>query len=116
IEADGSLTAYGQNFRAGVYPIGVVPEEIRELAESYKGRRRPMRRNTDVLRKNIISVDRLDYSKGLVERFKAYEAFLDRFPEHRRLVEFIQIAPTSRSDVKTYQDRKSTRLNSSHVK
>ncbi|WP_312224382.1 trehalose-6-phosphate synthase, partial [Stutzerimonas nitrititolerans] len=41
IEADGSLTAYGQNFRAGVYPIGVVPEEIRELAESYKGRRRP---------------------------------------------------------------------------
>jgi len=103
IEADGSLTAYGQNFRAGVYPIGVVPEEIRELAESYKGRRRPMRRNTDVLRKNIISVDRLDYSKGLVERFKAYEAFLDRFPEHRRLVEFIQIAPTSRSDVKTYQ-------------
>ena len=103
IEGDGSLTAYGQNFRAAVYPIGVVPEEIKELAESYKGRRRPMRRSTDVVRKHIIAVDRLDYSKGLVERFRAYEAFLDRFPEHRRLVEFIQIAPTSRSDVKTYQ-------------
>ena len=103
VEADGSLTAYGQNFRAGVYPIGVVPEEIAELAGSYKGRRRPLRRNTDVLRKTIISVDRLDYSKGLVERFRAYETFLDRFPEHRRNVEFIQIAPTSRSDVKTYQ-------------
>jgi len=38
-----------------------------------------------------------------VERFKAYEALFDRFPEHRRGVEFIQIAPTSRSDVKTYQ-------------
>ena len=103
LEKDGSLTAYGQNFRAGVYPIGVVPDEIQELAESSKGRRRPMRRITDIARKKIISVDRLDYSKGLVERFKAYEALFDRFPEHRRKVEFIQIAPTSRSDVKTYQ-------------
>lgn len=103
LESDGSLTAYGQNFRARVYPIGVVPDEIHTLAESTKGRRRPMRRITDIARKKIISVDRLDYSKGLVERFKAYEALFDRFPEHRRNVEFIQIAPTSRSDVKTYQ-------------
>src|SRR5690606_16148984 len=93
LEKDGSLTAYGQNFRAGVYPIGVVPDEIQELAESSQRRRRPMRRITDVERKKIISVDRLDYSKGLVERFKAYEALFDRFPEHRRGVEFIQIAP-----------------------
>jgi len=103
IEADGSLTAYGQNFRSGVYPIGVVPDEIQQLGETYKGRRHPMRRTSDTARKTIISVDRLDYSKGLVERFKAYEAFLDRFPEHRRNVEFFQIAPTSRSDVRTYQ-------------
>ncbi|EIK53196.1 alpha,alpha-trehalose-phosphate synthase [Stutzerimonas stutzeri TS44] len=103
IEADGSLTAYGQNFRAGVYPIGVVPDEIQQLGETYKSRRHPMRRTSDTARKTIISVDRLDYSKGLVERFKAYEAFLDRFPEHRRNVEFFQIAPTSRSDVRTYQ-------------
>lgn len=103
IETDGSLTAYGQNFRAGVYPIGVVPDEIQQLGETYKSRRHPMRRTSDTARKTIISVDRLDYSKGLVERFKAYEAFLDRFPEHRRNVEFFQIAPTSRSDVRTYQ-------------
>ncbi|TLX54215.1 alpha,alpha-trehalose-phosphate synthase (UDP-forming) [Stutzerimonas nosocomialis] len=104
VEPDGSLTAYGQNFRAGVYPIGVVPDEIAKVAESYKGRRHPVGRNTEGgPRKTIISVDRLDYSKGLLERFLAYEEFLDRFPEHRRNVEFIQIAPTSRSDVKTYQ-------------
>ncbi len=104
VESDGSLTAYGQNFRAGVYPIGVVPDEIAKVAESYKGRRHPVGRNTEGgPRKTIISVDRLDYSKGLLERFLAYEEFLDRFPEHRRNVEFIQIAPTSRSDVKTYQ-------------
>ncbi|WP_028239638.1 alpha,alpha-trehalose-phosphate synthase (UDP-forming) [Stutzerimonas azotifigens] len=104
IEPDGSLTAYGQNFRAGVYPIGVVPDEIQQLAASYRGRRQLIGRNPEGgLRKMIISVDRLDYSKGLVERFRAYECFLDRYPEHRRNVEFIQIAPTSRSDVRTYQ-------------
>ncbi len=53
--------------------------------------------------KTIVSVDRLDYSKGLVERFCAYEKLLERFPEHRKRVQFVQIAPTSRSDVKTYQ-------------
>lgn len=104
IEPDESLTAYGQNFRAGVYPIGVMPDEIRQVAESYRGRRHLVGYASDgSLRKTIISVDRLDYSKGLVERFRAYERFLERFPEHRRNVEFIQIAPTSRSDVKTYQ-------------
>ncbi|WP_120997987.1 alpha,alpha-trehalose-phosphate synthase (UDP-forming) [Stutzerimonas urumqiensis] len=104
IEPDGSLTAYGQNFRAGVYPIGVMPDEIQQTAASYRGRRQLIGRNSEGgLRQMIISVDRLDYSKGLVERFKAYETFLDRYPEHRRNVEFIQIAPTSRSDVKTYQ-------------
>ncbi len=103
IEPDGSLTAYGQNFRAGVYPIGVVPDEIQKLAEGYKGRAHPMRRASDTRRQTIISVDRLDYSKGLVERFRAYEEFLDRYPSHRNNVEFLQIAPTSRSDVRTYQ-------------
>ncbi|GAB3474602.1 alpha,alpha-trehalose-phosphate synthase (UDP-forming) [Azotobacter salinestris] len=104
VEADGSLSACGQNFRAGVYPIGVMPDEIRRLADSYRGRRPMIGRTTEgTLRKTLISVDRLDYSKGLVERFLAYEQFLERFPEHRRNVEFIQIAPTSRSDVKTYQ-------------
>ncbi len=82
----------------------MVPDEIQQLAASYRGRRQLIGRNPEGgLRKMIISVDRLDYSKGLVERFRAYECFLDRYPEHRRNVEFIQIAPTSRSDVRTYQ-------------
>lgn len=104
VEADGSLSAYGQSFCAGVYPIGVMPDEIRRQAESYRGRRPIIGLTTEGRRrKTLISVDRLDYSKGLVERFQAYERFLEHFPEHRHNVEFIQIAPTSRSDVKTYQ-------------
>ena len=83
IEPDGSLTAYGQNFRAGVYPIGVVPDEIQQLAEGYKGRAHPMRRATDTRRQTIISVDRLDYSKGLPERFRGFERYLETRREQR---------------------------------
>jgi trehalose 6-phosphate synthase len=104
IGKDGMMTAYGHNFRAEVYPIGIMPDEIQEQAANYKGRRHITAKGpSGEPRRTIISVDRLDYSKGLVERFEAYEQLLDNFPEHHREVEFVQIAPTSRSDVKTYQ-------------
>ena len=45
----------------------------------------------------MIGVDRLDYSKGLVERFRAYERFLETHPENQNRVTFLQIAPLSRS-------------------
>ena len=50
-----------------------------------------------------MSVDRLDYSKGLVERFRAFELLLERSPEWRGNVTLVQIAPPTRSDVATYQ-------------
>ena len=52
----------------------------------------------------MIGVDRLDYSKGLVERFKAYERFLETHPENQNRVTFLQIAPLSRSDVRAYAE------------
>ncbi|MDU4094996.1 MAG: trehalose-6-phosphate synthase, partial [Pantoea sp.] len=54
--------------------------------------------------KNIIACERLDYSKGLPERFLAYEALLENFPQHRGKIRYSQIAPTSRGDVQAYQD------------
>ncbi|MGU7800887.1 trehalose-6-phosphate synthase, partial [Escherichia coli] len=50
------------------------------------------------------SVERLDYSKGLPERFQAYEALLENYPQHRGKIRYTQIAPTSRGDVQAYQD------------
>ena len=52
----------------------------------------------------IIGVDRLDYSKGLAQRFRAYERLLEHYPENRNRVVFLQIAPPSRSDVPEYAD------------
>jgi trehalose 6-phosphate synthase len=58
-------------------------------------------------RQLIMSVDRLDYSKGLVERFRAIERLLDRVPAYRNQVSFVQIAPPTRADMHAYQDIRS---------
>jgi trehalose 6-phosphate synthase len=55
----------------------------------------------------IVGVDRLDYSKGLAERFLGYERFLQENPDRRALVYLMQIAPPSRTDVQSYQDIRS---------
>jgi trehalose 6-phosphate synthase len=54
-------------------------------------------------RKLIIGVDRLDYSKGIPQRMEAYERFLLNNPDQRGRVTYLQIAPTSRSEVPEYE-------------
>ena len=51
-----------------------------------------------------VGVERVDYTKGLVERFRALERFFDRYPEYRGRVTFVQVASPSRSLIKRYQD------------
>jgi len=53
-------------------------------------------------REMIMGVDRLDYSKGLEERFLGYERFLRNHPEQHGEVFLLQIAPPSREDVQSY--------------
>ncbi|MFL6551599.1 MAG: trehalose-6-phosphate synthase, partial [Povalibacter sp.] len=90
-------------FRAEVFPIGVdvnaVQNEANEAMTSDA-----IRRMYDSLvgRQLMIGVDRLDYSKGLVERFSAYQHFLETYPENVGRVTYMQIAPLSRSDVRAY--------------
>jgi len=51
-----------------------------------------------------IGVDRADYTKGIVERFRAVERFLDKNPEYRGMFIFVQVAAPSREHIKRYQD------------
>jgi trehalose 6-phosphate synthase len=53
-------------------------------------------------RKQVIGVDRLDYSKGLPERLSAFERLLTRHPELEHAVSLLQIAPPTREDVGAY--------------
>ncbi|CAM2178562.1 trehalose-6-phosphate synthase [Paraburkholderia sacchari] len=105
--ADGltQIEAFGKTLCANDYPIGVYPDEVAELAKDGE-RGKPVRTLKAALhgRKVIMSVDRLDYSKGLVERFRAFERLLEHSPAQRNKVSFVQIAPPTRADLHAYQD------------
>lgn len=57
-------------------------------------------------RKLILSIDRLDYTKGIPERLKAYKYFLNKYPEYREQVSLIMLTVPSRTDVEQYQNLK----------
>ncbi|HEY1608953.1 MAG TPA: alpha,alpha-trehalose-phosphate synthase (UDP-forming) [Paraburkholderia sp.] len=100
----GDIEAFGRKLRTGVYRIGVFPDEIAEQAKRYESRQHVLDLKQSLEgRKLIMSVDRLDYSKGLVERFRAFEQLLERTPEWRGNVTLVQIAPPTRSDVASYR-------------
>jgi trehalose 6-phosphate synthase len=51
-----------------------------------------------------IGVDRMDYTKGILERFRALDRLLKMYPEFRERLVFVQIAVPSRSRIREYQE------------
>jgi trehalose 6-phosphate synthase len=101
---DGMVHGFGRMLKVAAYPIGIYPDAIAKASEQFSDRK-PVRTLRDSMRgrKLIMSVDRLDYSKGLVERFQAFERLLLNAPGWHGRVSLLQIAPPTRSDVQTYQ-------------
>ena len=100
---DGSFVVDGRSVRADRFPIGIDVEAFRKMAETPQEDVRidTMRRHI-LGRRQIIGVDRLDYSKGLPERMKAFARLLALKPELEGKVSFLQIAPPTREDVTAY--------------
>lgn len=108
LEADGVLTLGERMTRVIVAPIGIDTKEFVAGAGSPAARLTYQRmRDSSVGRDMIVGVDRLDYSKGLEERFLGYERFLIDHPEERKEVFLLQIAPPSRGEVESYQQIRS---------
>ncbi|OKL43902.1 alpha,alpha-trehalose-phosphate synthase (UDP-forming) [Pseudovibrio exalbescens] len=99
------VSAVGREVIARAYPIGIDAESFAQFVHSADARRH-MARVEKLLdgRQQIIGVDRIDYSKGLPERFKAFERLLEDYPENRGQVSLMQVAPPSRSEVDSYVD------------
>jgi len=119
---NGVLTLGERSVRAIACPIGIDADEFIAASKSPAARLtyRRMRDSADG-RDMMIGVDRLDYSKGLEERFLGYERFLIDHPEQKKEVFLLQIAPPSREDVESYQriraslDGLSGRINGEHA-
>ncbi|MGH8263290.1 MAG: alpha,alpha-trehalose-phosphate synthase (UDP-forming) [Steroidobacterales bacterium] len=103
IDAVGRIRVGDRRVIAEVFPIGVDVDGVQREATEAQASDAYKRMVAGLLgRRLMIGVDRLDYSKGLVERFRAYERFLEKHPDSQNRVTFLQIAPLSRSDVRAY--------------
>jgi trehalose 6-phosphate synthase len=100
-----TVTAFGKATQIGAFPIGIDTKDFAATATTEVGLAafRRMKESQDG-RKMIIGVDRLDYSKGIEERFLAYEQFLADNADLREKVFMLQIATLSRDGIDAYQD------------
>jgi trehalose 6-phosphate synthase len=105
LDDNGVARAYGRSARFAVFPIGIDPAPFMPANASEASREAQTRMEESLAgRKMIIGVDRLDYSKGLEERFLAYEKMLADHEALREKVFMLQIATPSRDSVEAYQD------------
>ncbi len=97
----------GRSVRVGAFPISIDYKAFardsasKEVAEAawYLHEALPNRQV-------ILGVDRLDYTKGIPERLYSFANALERFPELRMRVSFVQVVVPSRSEVPEYQELK----------
>lgn len=94
----------GRRFRAGAFPISIDTRRIAEQAREAVAKPSVKRLTASMSGRELaIGVDRLDYSKGLPERFQGFANYLRRYPQQRGQLTFLQIAPVSRGDVAEYR-------------
>jgi trehalose 6-phosphate synthase len=104
VDADGTIEVGGRRVQTAAFPIGIDVNEFENVMtlEGARAAYETLRRSAEG-KKVIIGVDRLDYSKGLEERFLGYRRFLEENEDWRGRVSLLQIAPPSRGEVHTYE-------------
>jgi trehalose 6-phosphate synthase len=96
------ISRYGRT-RAAVFPIGIDPQKFAQQAT-----RAMTHPDVSRLRRSLngeklaIGVDRLDYSKGLINRIKAFDRMWTQQPQLSRAVSLLQIATPSRGGIEAY--------------
>lgn len=120
----GSTVRYaGRRTRVEAFPISVDASALDEIARSSQAGRW-MDGLTRLFgldgRRVVLSVDRIDYTKGILKRLRAIDQLLARWPEYRSRVVFVQKMAASREQIKAYRDLRARveerieRLNAAH--
>src|SRR3954452_8002377 len=100
---DGWCEAFGRRFRVGAFPISIDTGAFAEEARLAEHNTVVKRTRASLDGKSlIIGVDRLDYTKGILERINSFAAFLERHPDMKKRTVLLQITPKSRSEVPAY--------------
>jgi trehalose 6-phosphate synthase len=100
-----SLKLGGRQTQIGAFPVGIEPRAFQRLAR--RNVQSPLVKDLATSlggRALVIGVDRLDYSKGLVQRLEAFELFLAKNSNWQGRVTYLQITPKNRAEIPEYRD------------
>ncbi len=105
--AMGQITMADRVVRTDTFPMGINYEQYSSASQDMKvqaERKRVRKKLGDC--QVILSVDRLDYTKGIPERLEAFSVFLDRNPKFKRKVILVLVVVPSRTRVEHYMQLK----------
>ena len=100
------VEAEGRTIRLEALPIGIAPEEFTDLLDKDEKAQRLTDEMRERFRSNkvLLAVDRLDYTKGIPERLRAFRQLLEESPELQGRVTLVQVAVPSRESVPKYKE------------
>jgi trehalose 6-phosphate synthase len=100
-----TLSVNGQETLIGSFPVGIEPRAFARLAR--RNAQSPLVKKLVASlggRDLVIGVDRLDYSKGLIQRLDAFDIFLANHSERLGKLTYLQITPTNRTEIPEYSE------------
>lgn len=93
-----------RDLRSGVFPISIDFRQFESAAASHEVAESAWHIHENLPERQIIlGVDRMDYTKGIPERLKAFGRLLERHPEHRGNVTLVQVVVPSRRGIPEYE-------------
>ncbi len=99
----GEITLDKRLVRADTFPMGIDYERFAQVERDPK-----VQKEIETIRKRmgerkiILSIDRLDYTKGIPQRLEAFDTFLTNYPEFRQKVTLVMVAVPSRTEIESY--------------
>jgi len=105
--SNGMINVENRKVMVDALPMGIDYDKYAESAASPETLAREVRYRTSIGdQKLILSIDRLDYSKGIPQRLRAFELFLEENPDYREKVSLLMVVVPSRDQVGKYKELK----------
>ena len=99
------MTYQGKVVNVGAFPIGIDPDRFSDMLEDEVVKQRLTALESEFKNKKVfVGVDRLDYVKGIPQKLRAFETFLETHPDWVGRCVLIQVGVPTRADVEQYQN------------
>lgn len=104
---DGRVFMGDHYCQIDTFPMGIDYDKFSKIVEEENVQKKIEELNQKLgSYKIIFSIDRLDYTKGILERLEAYDYFLEKYPQYKSKVELVLVTVPSRIKVEQYENLK----------